>query len=333
MYRFSAEDDSKPTLFRCDICDSVLANRKNLYKHRIYVHKLDKEDTMLEVQCDLCKKMFPHKFYLKRHMKRMHLSMVFNCTQCSRSFKDKIYLSSHIKRKHVKNYCRFCDEVLGELNPTQFQAHIEDERQKQAILNADKEKHICDICGYTTTQLPSLRIHLKTHQPKTKDQSTPCDICYKIFKHPAGMKQHRDMIHGEKTVECEHCGQKFVSQARLNKHLYGAHKLSSCEICGESIRRVNLKVHIDSVHRGILPYKCNICHIYFDAKKRGIRHLAAHSSVSAFNCHICAKGYCDQRVLRNHYASTHAMNLDLKGVLAVCVRKKPDVDPSNIIKV
>lgn len=294
---------------------------------------MDKQALWNDVECDLCKKTFSHKFYLRRHMQRLHVSNSFKCTECDRVFKDKFYLSGHMKRRHITNYCRFCDTILTELSHADFQAHLEEERRKQADKNAEKQKHICDICGYTTIQLATLKIHIKTHQPETTDQRTPCDVCHKIFKHPFGMRKHREMIHGEKTVACEHCGARFVSQARLNKHLYGAHKLASCEICGESIRRVNLKVHIDSVHRGILPFKCNICGIYFDTRKRGIRHLAAHSSVSAFNCHICAKGYCDQRVLKNHYASAHNTKLDLKEVLAVCVRKKPDVDASNIVKV
>lgn len=266
-------------------------------------------------------------------MKRVHISKSFTCTVCDRVFNDKFYMSAHMKRRHTANYCRFCDTVLKDLSYTDFKAHYEEERRKRAEKNAEKQKLVCDICGYTTIQLGKLNVHLKTHQPEKKDQPTPCDVCNKIFKHPYGMRKHRELMHSEKTVACEQCEAKFVTQVRLNQHITAVHRRVSCEICGESIKQLNLKAHIDSKHRNIQPFKCNICGTCFNTRKQGVRHLMTHSSVSAFNCHICEKGYYDQRLLKKHYASAHDTHLELKEVLTVCVRKKSDVDESNIIEV
>ena len=49
----------------CDLCETELCNKKQLVTHKLNIHPQ-------EIKCEICDKIFPRRFNLKRHIVRVH---------------------------------------------------------------------------------------------------------------------------------------------------------------------------------------------------------------------------------------------------------------------
>lgn len=111
--------------FKCDLCPKVFTLKGKLDVHKKQVHfqiknhtceecdlkfyqKSDLKDHMLthtgerKYQCDICKKCFSQKKYVRFHLKVHDRSDVF-CRFCKRKFSHSFRLRIHMKRKHPKH--------------------------------------------------------------------------------------------------------------------------------------------------------------------------------------------------------------------------------------
>ena len=92
------------TIHSCEICDSTFAHKISLTRHRLNVHKIEKEKG--DFACDECTYSCNSKLVLKKHKTECHSSKQFTCESCDCSFFSKSGLKKH-KAIH-KERCFAC---------------------------------------------------------------------------------------------------------------------------------------------------------------------------------------------------------------------------------
>jgi hypothetical protein len=92
------------TIHSCEICDSTFAHKISLTRHRLNVHKIEKEKG--DFACDECTYSCNSKLVLKKHKTECHSSKQFTCESCDCSFFSKSGLKKH-KAIH-KEKCFAC---------------------------------------------------------------------------------------------------------------------------------------------------------------------------------------------------------------------------------
>ena len=67
-----------------------------------------------------------------------------------------------------------------------------------------------------------------------------------------------------------------------------------------------MKIHIDSVHEGKKPFKCNICKAIFAGKRDWNKHVASvHEEKRPFKCTICDANFAKKGNFKRHVTSVH----------------------------
>ena len=132
----------------------------------------------------------------------------------------------------------------------------------------------------------ALREHQVSHQEKT----LKCEIpkCECMFVNKATMWRHIKKVHGKRELKfpCEHCTRVFDANAKL-------------------------KTHIDIVHLGKKPYKCDLCD-YDAAYSQTLRehkdtvHFGVMFTCSYPNCNKQMNRRCN---LNKHMKTAHQMPL------------------------
>ena len=74
-------------------------------------------------------------------------------------------------------------------------------------------------------------------------------------------------------------------------------KKFKCSQCQKIFTRPRLLEHINSVHRGLKPYKCNTCPKYFSLQPNLKRHIdAVHKGRKDFKCDSCGKHFLTKAI-------------------------------------
>ena len=118
----------------------------------------------------------------------------FKCSICTAAFHQKGSLDYHIKTLHSTD---------------------------------ESQKHICEICGFTTAHKNSLKIHTEKHQRGKK--SHQCHICSARFNMACAVRRHIKRDHTddpsvEKPYHCDKCNAKYAFPRSLKKHKMAAHE-------------------------------------------------------------------------------------------------------------
>lgn len=142
--------------------------------------------------CDICKKKFPRKENVKRHLET-HVSenarKKFQCQLCQILFTQKCNLVSHHKLKHHGS------ELI-----------IEKRIPQSAPC---KKEFYCVVCEKSFTRKENLQNHQKIHTggQSSKEQ---CSICNRSFSTKSNLKKHVKQVHHQKVIEiAEHAHNKI----------------------------------------------------------------------------------------------------------------------------
>ena len=294
-----------PLHVQCDLCGKEFFSQNkllSLQRHKTVMH--NKENSKHFV-CDICDKTFPLLIYLKHHVKFTHENSG-KCSKCGEQVDD---LNLHWntvhhgrKRKFIGN-CEICGKDFASKNGL---------KDHYNTFHNGLRPYFCEICSKHFSQKVALEAHFRRQHQESSDQFT-CDICKKTFQHEEYLNSHIKYLHEKKYSRNSKCGKCNKVVSNLSNHVRAVHngKKFICSFCKSDpksfISKMGLKAHINSFHKGLRPYSCEVCGDTFTQKavlKTHFKRIHQKSS-SIFTCDICKKTFDHKDYLTFHIKRRH----------------------------
>ncbi|CAK1592321.1 unnamed protein product [Parnassius mnemosyne] len=214
--------------YRCVVCEALLRPRARV-KHSM---ECLRGDTVDNVACHLCAKLFKDTSGLQQHLRRVHSSKtgrVYPCGICGETFRNqpavRTHMLKHLKRKFS---CDRCPAFYS--SPYSLMQH-----KKRHEMG--EERHFCTSCGTSYSSRKGLLAHRRNslnHQQTVFE----CNKCSRVLPHRRALEAHERRVHGDGTQRamsklqrpkihrrptehaiCHLCGKSFKGNSKLNRHL------------------------------------------------------------------------------------------------------------------
>lgn len=211
--------------FECPLCGEKFKHKGTKTRHLATRHgmeetKVDGTKVIREAKkciCEICKKEFPSRSCLARHI---HTHRLYKCVDCSQMF-SKEEIAFHRFEAHGVTIptCGVC----GYKNSKEWRVIT---HQRKVHL---KEKNLaCPHCDAKFFDIHQLRKHLVRHNPV---RIFECSFCKKKFPRLNTLRQHEKIHTGDKRKICPICDERFVQKASLNYHMAKHHPEACWEKC------------------------------------------------------------------------------------------------------
>ncbi|XP_044737609.1 zinc finger protein 699-like [Chrysoperla carnea] len=264
--------------------DKSESNRKSTKKKTI-LHKFEEESDGFENTNDE-----NYSSYDSENEKLSDLKLQlpkiseYECETCSKTFKKVDALGWHMKRTHKAKgvKCGRCSVVC--YHSLHLRAHV-------------KSHNRCAIC-YSSFSTRKKLVEHKLTQHKINEKSIKCDTCKETFQTKRDLQKHMRKIHPKRMLSKDKARIKYDKQD------------ANCEICGKSVRRRNLRLHLGthSEHAENLKVKLNVnCEVCGKSIRRHhLRsHMLTHRELNNLTCRYCAKEFTTPEALQDHEQVSH----------------------------
>lgn len=190
-------------LYLCEVCGQGFFSKLNVSSHIKTAHPGN-------INCDLCDRIFPSYYSLRKHYDSEHQKDKLKCSKC-----PEVLGSIYLKKRHlalvhdVKSeqfYCEICSKLFT------LKYKLESHKRRVHL----KERLItCEICGFKVFDNHQLKTHMIRH---TKTRPFQCEFCKKSFQRKKTWDFHRRIHTNDRRYSCTHCGRAFVQSASLKLH-------------------------------------------------------------------------------------------------------------------
>lgn len=85
---------------------------------------------------------------------------------------------------------------------------------------------------------------------------------------------------------CSYCGQRFITQRALERHMIAEHKApkAKCTYCEkEFLDYMALMLHVEKDHQGCC-FPCLLCEMTFETRQTWRRHMVIHMLEETYVC-------------------------------------------------
>ncbi|XP_068629121.1 zinc finger protein ZFP2 [Battus philenor] len=206
LHNVDDKSDNNFTRFNCHLCPKNFKMRGSLMVHLRVAHygfsshsseitksseqqneKINLEEKSIAVeksdgkqwQCDVCRKSFTTKYFLKKH-KRLHTGETpYACSQCNKTFTFQQSYHKHL------------------------------------LYHNDEKPHICNYCGRAFKELSTLHNHQRIH---TGEKPFSCETCGKCFRQRVSYLVHRRIHTGVMPYKCTACEKSFRYKVSQRTH-------------------------------------------------------------------------------------------------------------------
>ena len=247
----------RPFVCEYEGCDASYTRKVHLTRHIQSNHESQ------SFSCDKCSSVFKSSLSLSRHLRTAHENANrYGCEECKKTFPKKSFLKKHVcgekKSEEVEKVkrCHVCDLCgLKFRFPNKLKIHLATHTAKK-----------CHKCNETFLSAQELRKHVaKEH----KHHKNVCPHCDKVFSRPYFLRQHLTTAH-EETIQMfncpyEGCDSKYTLERNLNQHIKVHHSPEGqdfvCPECGKTLN------HKRSYERHLQLHKEKGSKIYQKVKK------------------------------------------------------------------
>jgi len=259
-------------LTKCSCCDEEFTDYKKFEEHSDRKECNNKRG----IQCEECSSVLRTKKSLKRHILNAHTQ--HRCETCHEVFQNNQDLQKHCRETHMteEDLYKICEICKKRFAKSYMAEHIK----------SHNDAFRCKICQKTFSCGSNLRKHKKKHRPgyKPKKQvwnakKIKCGQCDKVLRGSNALKAHIRLHTGERPFKCDKCDWAFVQRAHLIRHKKVQHgegnhtEKFQCSTCSRwySTEAI-LELHINTIHKGLRPFKCSMCKDTFNIQGLLLRH-------------------------------------------------------------
>jgi len=176
-------------------------------------------------------------------------------------------------------------------------------------------KFQCTRCVRGFHARDSLKQHLFRHDAKGPHEAWACLLCdgkvkFEFYK---DMLEHKQREHGDMSLECSHCGRKFLYKKYLLNHMKihsDPVKWHYCVCCGKKFEKQS-QVNNHMKARGKYHNdRCPLCpDVQFKSWQEHREHVAqVHGGNFVFRCRYCPKVFETDTLKRRHMSTAHSVN-------------------------
>ena len=178
------------------------------------------------LHCDECDTSFTTARNLNEHIDAKHKQILLKCKLCDATTKWRSYILAHVRAKHRirgRNAAAYVIQIKGQVKKQK----AEDQESKRTFK--------------VTTVTTSNPIDISDNQSikQSKDRSWKCDKCDAAYKRPYDLKEHTDVKHNRRLIQCVICSSimKWKCDARLHlRRVHGVKIDPSKQIRGATCR-------------------------------------------------------------------------------------------------
>ena len=238
-----------------------------------------------DFECDTCGKKLATKFALCKH-ERTHTPSQYKCEYCGKCYILYCSMKNHIASVHIRAEtfeCKFCTKIL--YSKIILKRHIKRRHSKNSE-NVKEKNYKCDHCAYVTDENGILQRHIRqVHE----NPGFNCTLCEATFRQTKSLNTHVRRVHYNEDLKNKSCPHQCGYSTSNNDHL---------------------RNHINAVHLGLRPFKCDLCEKDFTQKSHlNTHHKNVHLKVedSRFYCHSCSKYFTSTQKLDEHVIRIHSV--------------------------
>ena len=230
---------------------------------------------------------------------------VFRCPVCRKAFEKKGNMKGHYRKVHFKQnrVCEVCGKTLAGVDEKTFVRHVE--KCKNVMIQ-------CEFCDYKTTVTANFRKHYKVHT----GEGFTCAVCLAVYPTRQRYEVHaRTHAAVRPKSVCEFCGQEFLSEDAVRKHVQRFHVehlvrygCPQCQYIGKM--ETDLRKHVTSVHNK--KFKCASCPYQTNSVSAFEQHHEYHQPDRIYVCPFndqfneqCFYRGATTKQLANHVSQVH----------------------------
>ncbi|XP_076255900.1 uncharacterized protein LOC143193523 [Rhynchophorus ferrugineus] len=278
----------------------------------------DKANKQELIICDICKKSFKQKRFLKLHITKMHMKVSDDKEKVETQDNNKESESSETRNKDL-NFDGFDESENDDLfhesdnvnDDSEFEEKFKPERKK---VRQKQEPFTCSYCGKLFNRRQHWSAHIRSIH--TFEKPYKCNLCEASFSNSHSLLVHKRNHRNEKPYICSTCGKGFVCSGDLNHHnkIHLNKREYQCTICDKRFNTSSiLRTHKIVKHTDPKDWKyaCAVCHRRFALNSGLAVHMKRHSGVKDCMCHICEKKFFNKSELTKHIL-THSNQRNFK---------------------
>ncbi|XP_074661732.1 uncharacterized protein LOC141914442 [Tubulanus polymorphus] len=248
--------------FRCHVCDDeTFKTWKTCQIHLYRKHNIDTDlftCTECEYKCNTLSKLLTH---IEIHGDARN----YQCHVCGYQFKQLAGLRVHHSKEHSLNdvdvadipvvstdakspaakQCSICQRTF--VNRQCLSKHMQEVHKTNKLFS-------CELCDYTCSRKPMLRLHMRTH---TGEKPHKCDQCTFASADHNSLRRHKMRHSGKRPYVCPHCPYSCIQSVSFKGHMLSKHPgregLYACHLCSfQSVKKESLDNHLNDHSNGIV---------------------------------------------------------------------------------